>query len=302
MKKSFKSLKKKVGDTIISLFTNFTPLFFLPDPFYNRLRYFRKTGKFLNLKNPVTYDEKIQWHKIYNRQPHYPALADKYEVRKFVAETIGEKYLIPNFGVWNSFDEIPFDQLPEQFVLKCTHDCGSIRICKDKNSADLKKLRRFFRRRLLGNHYWQGREWVYKNIKPRIIAEKFMAEEAGDSLKDYKIFCFNGEPKIIVVTFGKYSNKKARNCYSPQWEYQPVSLKVKTAPDVIIEKPKCLDEMLDLSRKLSAGMIHVRVDFYIVGENIYFGELTFHNASGFSKFDPPEWNKTFGDWMVLPEY
>ena len=278
-----------------------SPLNILPDLLFIKLRYLRKTRKRLNLKNPVLYDEKLQWHKLYNRQPHYPGLVDKYEVRNYVIKTIGEKYLIPNYGVWNSFDEIPFDELPEQFVLKCTHDCGSVRIIKDKNSADMKKKRKFFRRRLAYNWYWHGREWVYKDIKPRIIAEKFMVDESGDDLKDYKIFCFNGEPKVIAVYFNRRTKEKGRNCYTPQWEYLPFSSKFKTNPNFIIEKPSCLEEMLELARKLSADKIQVRVDLYVINEKIYFGELTFHNASGFSRFDPPEWNKTFGDWMVLPE-
>jgi len=279
------------------------PLCVFPDKIYLELKYYSKTGRKLNLKNPVLFDEKLQWLKLYDRQAEYTNLADKYEVRKFIAKTIGEQYLIPNYGVWSNFDEIPFDSLPDKFVLKCTHDCSSVVICKDKKSLDMAKLRKHFKKRLAENYFWHKREWVYKNIKPRIIAEKFMVDESGVELKDYRIYCFDGEPKIIEVTFDTFtSGPRKENFYTPQWEYQSLATKgYVAAPDIKIQKPKCLEQMLDLARKLSVGKIHVRVDFYVIEDKIYFGELTFYNAAGNTGFNPPQWDKIFGDWMTLPK-
>ena len=278
------------------------PFFMIPDDIYLKIKYRHKTGKKLNLDNPVLFDEKIQWLKLYDRHPDYPNQVDKYEVRKYIARTVGEEYLIPNYGVWDSFDEIPFDKLPDEFVLKCTHDCASVYLCKDKKTLDTAQLRKHFNKCLARNYFWNRREWVYKNIKPRIIAEKFMVDESGTELKDYKIYCFNGEPKIIEVIFNFFTDEPKENFYSPQWEYQPLRTEdYATAPHIKIEKPQCLDRMLDLAKKLSAGKIHVRVDFYIINNRIYFGELTFYNAGGHTRFSPPEWNKIFGDWMALPK-
>ena len=278
------------------------PFFLIPDDIYLKIKYRIKTGKKLNLKNPVLFDEKIQWLKLYNRQPNYPNLVDKYEVRKYIAETIGEEYLIPSYGVWDSFDEIPFDKLPNEFVLKCTHDCASVYICKDKKAIDMQKLRKKFNKHLSLNYFWNRREWVYKSIKPRITAEKLMVDESGTELKDYKIYCFNGESKIIEVIFNRFTNEPKENFYSPKWEYQPLTTgDYATDQNIEIKKPECLDKMLDLAKKLSEKMIHVRVDFYVINEKIYFGELTFYNAGGHSEFNPPEWNKIFGDWMILPK-
>ncbi|MDR0304647.1 MAG: hypothetical protein LBH98_07790 [Chitinispirillales bacterium] len=277
------------------------PLSVFPDDIYLILKYYSKTGRKLNLKNPVLFDEKLQWLKLYDRQLEYTNLADKYEVRKFVAQTIGEEYLIPNYGVWDNFDEIPFDTLPDKFVLKCTHDSGSVVICKNKSSFDMYKTGSYFKKRLSQNFYWHRREWVYKNIKPRIIAEKLMVDESQTELKDYKIYCFDGEPKIIEVIFNRFTQNPKENFYSPQWEYQPLATgDYETDPNTVIQKPKRLEQMLDLARKLSAGKIHLRVDFYVINDKIYFGELTFYNAAGNTGFNPPQWDKIFGDWMVLP--
>ena len=273
----------------------------LSDAAYLKIEYWLKTGEKLNLKNPVLFNEKIQWLKLNDRQPEYPNLADKYEVRDYVAKTIGEKYLIPVYGVWDTFDEIPFDKLPDQFVLKCTHDSGSVIICKDKQSLDMEKTRKHFKRRLARNWYWRSRQWVYKNLKPRIIAEKLLVDETNAVPKDYKFFCFNGEPKMIAVNCDRFTEPKV-NFYSLKWELQPFAvIGQPTASDIHLEKPESLGLMIDLARKLSAQKPHVRVDFYYVNKAVYFGEITFYHAEGHLRFDPPEWNKTFGDWMKLPK-
>ena len=247
------------------------------------------------------FNEKLQWLKLHDRQPHYSDLVDKYEVRKYIAKTIGEEYLIPLLGVWDSFDEIPFDSLPNEFVLKCTHDSGGIMICHDKKYFDLSMARNFFDKRLSKNYFWNFREYAYKYIRPRIIAEKLMVDESGVELKDYKMFCFNGEPKIIQVDFGRFTEHK-RNFYDLSWGYQNFALLYPTDPNVTITEPDCLVLMLELARKLSAGKMHMRVDFYVIEGKTYFGELTFYHEAGYGKFDPPEWNKTFGDWLILPEH
>ncbi len=276
-------------------------LLFIPDKPYLKVLYWLYFGEKLDLKNPETYNEKIQWLKIYDKRFDYSNLVDKYEVRKYVAETIGEEYLIPVYGVWDSFDEIPFDTLPDQFVLKCTHDCGSVKICKDKKTFDWVKAGKYFKKRLAKNYYNRKRESPYKNIKPRIIAEKLMEEESGNDLKDYKVYCFNGEAKVVDVIFDRFTSKPKSNFYSPQWDFMSLAHgKFAVAPHIHIEKPQCLEKMLSLAQKLSAGKIHLRVDFYITGSNIYFGELTFYTTAGFGKFYPSGWDKTFGDWITLP--
>jgi len=291
---------------IIRMTIRYPLVFLLPDVLYLKQQYRRKMRRKLNLKKPVLYSEKVQWLKLYDRRPEYSKLVDKYEVRKYIAQTIGERYLIPNYGVWTHFDEIPFDTLPNEFVLKCTHDCGSVYICKDKSRLDLTELRKRFRKYLAVNCYYQRKEWVYKNIRPCIIAEKLMIDESGVQLKDYKIYCFNGEPKIVNIIFDRFTTGtggKKEYFFSPQWEYQPVgSGGHPNDPNVKIQKPKCLEEMLNLARKLSAGKIHVRVDFYVAADKIYFGELTFYSCAGYERFDPPQWDKTFGDWMTLPKH
>jgi hypothetical protein len=291
-------IKKVLQDPRIiplKLFQN--PL--LPDRTFLKLQYRYRTGEKLNFEKPILYNEKLQWLKLYDRKSEYTNMADKYEVRKYISQLIGDEYLIPIYGVWDTFDDIPFDTLPDEFVLKCTHDSGGIKICQNKEKFDTAKGRNFFKRKLGKNYYWRFREYVYKNIKPRIIAEKYMVDESGVQLKDYKIFCFNGEPKIIQVDIDRFTAHK-RNLYSLQWEYLPLSLCYPTDPSIIIQRPIFLELMLDLARKLSAGKIHVRVDLYNIVNKIYFSELTFFHGSGYERFNPPEWNRTFGDLMTLP--
>ena len=272
----------------------------IPDHIVIKYQYKIKTGKKLNIANPVLYNEKLQWLKLNNKKPEYSEMIDKYEVRKFVAHTIGEEYLIPLLGVWESFDEIPFDTLPQQFVLKCTHDSGSFIICHNKDLLNIPMVRNMFNKKISRNYYWKTREWAYKNINPRIIAEKLMTDESGYELKDYKIYCFNGEPKIIQVDFNRHNIDHKVNYYSPELEYQPFSHVKQTDPEVSIPKPQCLEQMLFLAKTLSASIIHVRVDMHVINNRIYFGELTFYDWAGYGNFDPPEWDRIFGDWIILP--
>ncbi len=271
----------------------------IPDALYLKLRYYMRFHKRLNLKNPRTYNEKTQWLKLYDRKREYINLVDKAAVKDYVAERIGKQYIIPTLGVWDRFDDIDFDSLPDKFVLKCTHDSGGVFICTNKAEFDIEKVRKEITTRLRTNYYWHTREWLYKSVKPRIIAEKYMVDESGVELKDYKVFCFGGQVKLIHVDFDRFAEHK-RNVYSPEWELQDVGINYPRDPKRIIQRPDCLDEMVSLASKLSADIPHVRADFYIIKDKIYFGELTFYHASGFAKYTPAEWDKKIGDWIKLP--
>ena len=274
------------------------------DRSYLEYMYRHKMNKKVVLANDNSdlslYTEKVQWLKLYDRQPEHTDMVDKYNVRKFIAQTIGEEYLIPNYGVWDKFDDIPFDSLPDQFVLKCTHDSASRVLCKDKKNFNIEKARKHFNKCLSRNYFWRSRQWAYKNIKPRIIAEEFMKDKSSDDLMDYKIFCFDGEPKVIQVDFDRFTSHKV-NFYSTEWEFLPVKIqKYANDPAAAIKKPDCLEQLLFLARKLSSGKIHMRVDLYVINEKIYFGELTFYPDGGFGSFDKPEWDIMFGNWLALP--
>jgi hypothetical protein len=272
---------------------------FIPDKCFLKIKYFLTFGKKLNLRNPEAFNEKLQWLKLYDRKPEYTHMADKYEVRKYIIEKMGEEYLIPLLGVWNTFDSIDFSKLPNEFVLKCTHDSGSVIICKDKNAFDINKARKKINSCLNKNYYLPGREWCYKNIESKIIAEKYMVDESNIELKDYKIHCFNGEPKIIQVDFARFTNHK-RNMYSSSWEYIPFTTEYPTDSCIQIRKPQSLDLMLKIARKLSKNTNYLRVDLYSINEKIYFGELTLYHGSGNEHFFPSEYDKILGGWITLP--
>jgi hypothetical protein len=272
---------------------------FIPDKIYLKMLYRVMVKQKLDIRNPQTFNEKIQWLKLYDRKPEYTQMVDKFAVREYIANRIGEEYLIPLLGTWDSFNAIDFDELPNQFVLKCTHNSGGVIICKNKDNLNINDVHKKMKLWLKKNYYYTGREFSYKYIKPRIIAEQYMVDESGTDLKDYKIQCFNGEPKIIQVDFDRFTNEHKRNFYSPEWEYQPFSLLYPTHPEIQIKKPESLILMLFLAEKLSQNIPYLRVDLYSIRQRIYFGELTFYHGSGYEKFDPPEWNRVFGDWLVL---
>ena len=255
------------------------------------------TGEKLDLHHPRTFNEKLQWLKVYNRRPEYTRMVDKYEAKHFIDERIGSGYTIPTIGVWDSFDEIDFDMLPEQFVLKCTHDSNSIVIVEDKENLDKEKAKRTLDRALKKNYFWYGREWSYKNVKPRIIAEAMLPER---NLNDYKFFCFDGTVKMIQVDLDRFINHK-RNFYNREWKYESFMQGYPTAPEITVEKPKCLEEMIEIAEKLSVSIPHIRVDFYIIDDRPVVGELTFFHECGIKKFTPIEWDLTFGEWITLPK-
>lgn len=269
----------------------------LPDRVYISVMYKLSMGKKLNLEKPQTYNEKLQWLKLYDRNPEYTKMVDKYEVRKYIAEKIGEEYLIPLLGVWDSFDEIDFDNLPEQFVLKCTHDSGGLVICKDKGNLDIKAAKKKIEKCMKRNYFWQNREWPYKNIKPRIIAEKFMVDESGTELKDYKFFCFNGEPKALFIATDRPHDTKF-DFYDIEFNHLPFTNGHPNA-DRELKRPAGYDEMVKIAGELSEGLCHTRIDLYDINGKIYFGEITFFHWSGFTPFVPEEWDYKFGAMINL---
>lgn len=254
----------------------------------------------LDLKNPKTFNEKLQWLKLYNRKPEYTMMADKIAVKDYVAKIIGKEHIIPTLGVWEHFDDIDFEKLPNQFVLKCNHDCGSVVIVKDKNNFDKVAAKKKLEKALSKNFYLKHREWVYKDIKPRIFAEEFV-EDSNQKLVDYKVHCFNGEPKFLIVfgdRFGK--NGMTDDFFDVNWQHLSVARPGHLFAKEDISKPANLDLMLVLARKLSAGIKFLRVDFYSVDGRVLFGEMTFYPAAGFEKFVPEEWDEIFGNWIKLP--
>ena len=257
-------------------------------------------GYYPNLDSPKTFNEKLQWLKLFNRKPEYIRMVDKYEAKKYIAENIGEQYIIPTLGVYESFDKIDFDVLPRRFVLKCTHDSGSVVICRDKYKFDKENAKRLFEWALKRNFDWASREWPYKNVKPKIIAEQYMADESNDELKDYKFFCFNGKVKIVQVDYDRFKGHK-RNLYTTDWEYINAVIKYPTDAKRKIKRPKRLEEMVALSKALSKGIPHVRTDFYSIADRIYFGEMTFYHGGGYEEFAPQKWDGILGEWIELPK-
>lgn len=273
---------------------------FLPDKIYIQLYYFYKFKHFCNLKQPKTYNEKLNWLKIHDHNPSYVRMVDKYEVKEYVSQKIGAKYIIPTLGLWDHFDEIIFDELPNQFVLKCTHDSEGIVICKDKRKLDKAKAKEKIEAALKCNFYFIGREWPYKGVKPRIIAEHYMEDHVDGELRDYKFFCFNGEPKVMFVA-------SERNLGATKFDYYDLKFNhlelVQHYPNsnASVRKPETFDMMVKFSKVLSEKIPHVRVDFYEVEGKLYFGELTFYHFSGFMPFQPAKWDMSFGDWINLPD-
>lgn len=272
---------------------------FLSDKVYLKLAYRSVFGKKLNLENPVTFNEKLQWLKLYDRKPIYTTMVDKYEAKKYVAELLGEEYIIPTLGVWDDFDEINFDSLPNQFVLKCTHDSGGLVICKDKRTLDIAETKNKIERCLKNNFYYMGREWPYKNVKPRIIAEKYLVDKSTNELMDYKFFCFGGQVRCFKVDFDRFVDHHAnyydvnRNLLDLGEEaYPPIS-------DKKIDFPSNLDEMIHCAEVLSQTIPFMRADFYDVNGKVYFGEMTFYPASGFGKISGDKWDEKLGTWISI---
>ena len=298
----------------------------MSDEKYLKMLFKDSMGYPLDLENPKTFNEKLQWLKLYDRKPIYTTMVDKYEAKKYVADIIGEEYIIPPLGVWDSFDDIDFDKLPEQFVLKCTHDSGGLVICRDKSKLDMEHARKKIERCLKRNYYWSSREWAYKNVKPRILAEQYLEgfcpkneldEEnpiSCDSLQsrygllDYKFMCFNGKVGVLFLDIGVIGKGEGhavnyyRNVYDRDGNVMPFKETREHYP-IPVSLPDNFKEMVDVAEKLSEGIACLRVDLYRLSNgDIKVGELTFFHGGGLSNvFDPPIWDKTLGDWIELPE-
>ena len=270
------------------------------DETYLKLMYWANTGKKLNLANPRTFNEKLQWLKLHDYKPEYSTMVDKYEAKKWVASRIGDEYVIPTLGVWDSFDEIDFNQLPNQFVLKCTHDSGGLVICKDKNRLDINKARKKIEQSLKRNYFVVGREYPYKNVKPRIIAEQYMEDTATKELRDYKIFTFDGIAKALFIVSNRQSGKTTADYFDI--DFKPLDFTWGYPHSKVMpSKPECFDEMKKAAEQLAKGTVELRVDFYEVNGKAYFGEMTFFDGSGFDRFDPEEWDNKFGEMIKLPD-
>lgn len=275
--------------------------FLFPDKLYLQLLFRCKNGVRLNLDNPKTFCEKIQWLKLYDRNPLYTNFVDKYAVKDYVAKKIGNGYIVPTLGVWESACEIDFDKLPNQFVLKTTNGGGgNVIICKDKSCFDRDSAIKNLKRSMKINIYNNLREWPYKNISSRIIVEKYMEDECGE-LNDYKFFCFGGEPQYCQVIRNRFV-KETIDFYDTEWNHMSfVGLNPIVENGLTpVAKPCCLASMLDACKKLSKDIPFVRIDFYVIKNTFYFGEMTFYPASGFGMFRPKEWNYRFGDLINLP--
>lgn len=268
------------------------------DKLYLKMRYSLCTGKKLNLKNPQTFNEKLQWLKLYNRRPEYTTMVDKYAAKEYVAGIIGKEHVIPTLGVWNKPSEIDWNSLPKRFVLKTTHDSGGIIICKDKDKLDKDAAIKKLEYAITHDNYSITREWPYKNVPRRILAEEYMEDEDGQ-LKDYKVFCFDGIPRLVEVDYNRFQGHM-RNLYTMEWERINATIGFPSDPEKEFAKPQVMDELKELCQKLSLGIPHVRTDFYIVENKIFFGELTFFHGSGMELISPEGLNKKMGDWIILP--
>ena len=272
-----------------------------PDKLYISILYRTNFGKKLNWQNPKTFNEKLQWLKVYDRRPEYTIYVDKYKVREYVAKTIGEEHLIPLLGVWDRPDEIDFDKLPNQFVLKCNHDSGGLCICKDKSSFDIETAKAKLRRSLKKDYYIEGREWPYKNVPRKIIAEKYMVDESEPNfVRDYKFMCFDGKVKCSFVCSDRFSKEGLHvTFFDLDWNVMPFERHYPARKEGL-PKPKCYEEMIILAEKLSKGIPFVRVDFYEINGKVYFGELTFYPGSGFEEFTPRIADYWLGVFIKLP--
>ena len=277
--------------------------FLIPDKAYLKMMFYLELRKRLDLDNPITYNEKLQWLKLYYHCPEFITMADKEAVKEFVAKRIGREYVIPLLGKWNRPEEIEWENLPGQFVLKTNHDGGNfgVVVCKDINAFDRKSAIKRLNKSLRRNTFLLGREWPYKDIPRKVFAEQFLDDGNEGGLLDYKFFCFDGKVKLIYIASGRQSKEGVRFDYFDEnfqhldlWQSHQMAMKT---PD----KPSGFDLMKKLAEKLSSGIPHVRVDFYEVNSRVYFGEFTFFSLGGWAKFHPEEYDYILGNYLHLPE-
>lgn len=272
---------------------------FIPDEPYLKMVYWIKTGKKLNLKNPQTFCDKLNWLKLHDRHPEYSKLADKITVKEIVKEKLGYDACFETLGVYDHYDDIDFDSLPNEFVMKCNHDSGSVKIIHNKNEINHKELRKFFEGRLKIEQYLIGREYSYKGIKPKILIEKYMVPEGQTDITDYKFFCFDGEPKIVYTVINRYSGDTKIDYYDMDWNYLNIVDGCKPKSLTKAEKPKLFEELKETTKILSKGIKFVRIDLYEVNGTIYLGEYTFYENGGFVLVTPDEWNYKLGELIKI---
>ena len=254
-----------------------------------------------NLDNPNSFSEKLQWLKLYDHNPVYTIMVDKYAVKKYVGNIIGEKYIVPLIGKWDKVEDVEWEKLPQRFVIKCNHDSGGLVICKDKSKFDVKAAKKKLSKSLKRNLYYGTREWPYKDVKPCIIAEEYLEDEFGE-LRDYKLFCFDGVAKALFIATDRQKEgvETKFDFFDMEGNHLPFTNghpNANPTPPI----PRSINEMKFIAEKLSKGIPHVRVDFYEVNGQVFFGELTFYHWGGIMPFNPREWDYTFGSWLKLPK-
>lgn len=270
----------------------------LSDEKYVSLMYYVHIGSKLDLKNPKGFNEKLQWLKIYDHNPKYVSMVDKYAVKEYVAEKIGKQYIIPTLGVWKKYDDINFEALPDKFVLKCTHDSGSVCVCSDRKQFNYEKAKKKLDRALSRNLYYWGREWPYKMVEPQIIAEQYL-DDGNNGLVDYKFMCFNGQVKCVFTVTNRFSqNDMHVTFYDMEWNIMPFTRHY-NADSIPIKKPQSYDKMLKIAEVLAADLIFARIDFYEINGKPYFGEITLCPGNGVEEFKPKEWDNILGSWMDI---
>lgn len=272
----------------------------IPDRQHLKILYRAKMGKNLNLDDPHTFNEKLQWLKLHDRNPLYTRLVDKYVVKKWVAKKIGEEYVTQTYAKWENAEDIDISELPEKFVLKTNHDCGGIAICRDRNDFNLEVAKKKLAKHLKRNYFWGGREWPYKNVKPCIFAEEYL-EQDGPSigLTDYKLMCFGGRVRCVFTCTGRTEGDLRVDFFDTKWNHLPFTRHYPNA-DVPPDEPQQLREMVALAECLATSIPFVRVDFYEIASELYFGEMTFYPGSGLEEFDLENWDRQLGSWIQLP--
>ena len=272
----------------------------MPDDEFLKILFKSRLKYDLDLDNPKTFNEKLQWLKLHDRKPEYTMMVDKYKVREYVANTIGEQYLIPLIAVYDKAEDIDFNKLPQKFVLKCNHNSGvGMCICKDKSKINIRKVRKRLNKGLKQDYYLTGREWPYKNVERKIVCEQFMEDKESPDLKDYKFMCFNGEVKCSFVCSERFSGEGLKvTFFDRDWQVMPFTRHYPKS-EKVIEKPKNYELMIELAEKLSKNIPFVRVDFYEVNGKVYFGELTFFPGNGLEEFEPEKYDKMLGDYIDL---
>ncbi len=290
-------------DLLVYFITRFKLGCSLSDEKYLKLIFRIMFGRSLNLEDPVTFNEKLQWLKLYDRNPLYPQMVDKITAKEYVASIIGEEYIIPTLAVYQSLDELDLDELPNQLVLKTNHSGGNtgVVLCRDKATFDLDAAKKKLNASLHSDMFSRTREWPYTQIKPTVFAEKYISEGCESAPDDYKVHNFNGDPKMILVCRDRFKDSGlTSDFYSDNWEHLEIERPLHPNSSEGVARPAALEEMLKLSRSLSKKIPFVRTDFYVVNNKVFFGELTFYPASGFQGFVPEYWDKKLGDWIQLP--